>query len=102
MQAVKQGVARRPTTWKEEYERAKQIGVNKVAEIGDTSPSVISNTIKRGSIGIKLSKKLFKGLAESYPHVLRFAVIKILKEYQEKLRKIDDDLKELEEILASS
>ncbi|MHA1609401.1 MAG: NAD(P)-dependent malic enzyme [Candidatus Njordarchaeales archaeon] len=25
MQAVKQGVARRPTTWKEEYERAKQI-----------------------------------------------------------------------------
>ena len=83
-------------------EVARQVGVNKVAEVASTSPSVISNTIKRGSIGSKLSKKVFKGLAEAFPHVLRFAVIRVLKEYQENLKKIDDNLKELEEILASS
>ena len=83
-------------------EITKQIGVNRVAEIGDTSPSVVSNTIKRDSIGIKLSRKLFKGLAEAYPHILRFAMIKILREYQEKLKKIDSNLKELEEMVASA
>lgn len=82
---------------------AKEIGYTRLAELANSKAGSIKSSLNRGSIGDDLAFRIFKGLAQEKPHLLRFALEKVLTKYGNMLDSILEKAREREkEVIVSS
>ena len=63
-------------------ELTKTLGVAKIAKVAGTRSGSIATALARNSLGDDLAYKVFKGVAEEYPEVLKSAIEIVLKRYE--------------------
>jgi len=72
-----------------------EIGLTRIAKAADVSTGSISSALSRESLGDDLAFRIFKGLAERYPELLKTAIDKALRKHADGLDKISNNLAEL-------
>ena len=72
-----------------------ELGISRTARATSVSTGSISSALSRESLGDDLAFRIFKGLAATYPEILKVAIDKALKQHAEDIDVLSKELAEL-------
>jgi len=71
---------------------ADEIGYNKLARLAGITAGAISNALRRNSMREDTMQKILYAVAKEKPHILKYHLERVIREYGEQYRSIMEEL----------